>query len=88
MIELLYAEFGHRDFRTGWIPEKLLAKVVKQIGIDPDLDRNGKNGRIGRRLSSLEGEIISLKKGGAVTVRVVEGPANPYGYQFYRFETV
>ena len=87
LVELLYAEFGDRDFRTAWIPEVLMQRLVKSLAIDPGLPRHVKNQKVGIMLRSLEGEQCTVKSGAQVILKI-KRPDNRFAPRFFRLEAL
>lgn len=82
VAEILYAEFGEREFSTRQIPPKTMNKLTKAMGI-PRTDARQRNIRVGRGIGSMKGRVYYIYDS-AVQVRLdVEGPAK--GHQARRF---
>ena len=69
VVQLLYAEFGDKEFLTRQISEETMAHLVKQIGIT-ETDIHRRNTLLGKSIGSLDGATYSLESSCRVKVEV------------------
>ena len=69
VVQLLYAEFGDKEFLTRQISEETMAHLVKQIGIT-ETDRPALNSLVGNVLTSLYGGAFRLPTGSPAYVEI------------------
>ena len=75
IAELLYSEFGHREFLTRQISKETMSQLLKLMGITEA--GHASNTKVGKAIGSLDGKTFTVGEGQKVRVNV-KRPVNSH----------